>query len=189
MENAIAEIKPNVHKLFLLNTIILVLALVVFIGILFYLKTIIPAGTLSTIRDVGIHIPEINVFPILIGIVILFGIFITVSNYFSLGNIAYHFYKDKMICYKNVFIFKGKEIMIPYSNISRITYHDKFPDTSDVILELSGLKDKEFKMEYIDNGQQTAVSIQNLLNNFKSRYYTAQAQNAKFENILNKDSF
>jgi len=189
METAIAEVKPNFKKLFMLNTIILVFALIAFIGILFYLRTLIPSGTMNILKGIGMNIPEINIFPILVGIVVLFGIIITVSNYFSLGSAAYHFYKDKMVCYKNIFIFKGKEIMIPYSNISRVTYQTKFPDTSDVILELSGLKDKEFKMEYIDDGQQMAISIQNFINNFKSRYYTAQAQNARFENILNKDIF
>jgi len=66
---------------------------------------------------------------------------------------------------------------VPYNNISRIGFgYEGFLNslfkTGAITLELTAMKEKELKMEFIDNAEQVAKYIQKMIGEFKSRYYS-----------------
>jgi len=160
-------LKPNIKKS-VLSVFLEVISITIGIIIcLMLLKFLIPLDVfIEQIQMFGIDIVKITI----IFIIALMGIAIISAglNYLSIRNVKFEFLDDKIEINYSPFLFFISLKTIPYENISMVS-HDKggifsiLFKTGTVILELKGMKEKEIKLEWIDNSEQIAEYIKKLI--------------------------
>lgn len=174
------EVKPNIKKVFLMNIIeivsvalfiaLLAVMFISLIGIEFFSEMLGMFGITSEVKLWHILLWFISAIVAVIAVILSL-------NYVSLGNVRYEFQKDKIVYY-SCFLFvliNSKEV--PYGNVSRISFGSEgflngLFKTGAITLELTAMKEKELKMDFIDNAEQVARYIQKMIGEYKSRYYS-----------------
>ena len=153
MDPPLSVIKPNIRKAFELNLlaiagiIILAVLLLVFLNIMVGLDIFVDTFAMLGVR--------ISVGAILANLTFL--VFLTVGllltlNYIALGKITYTLHNDRIVYSQTFFIIHIHDKTLPYSNIAKMTYKRRpFIDTATINFELSGMKEKHMKMDFIDN--------------------------------------
>lgn len=185
-------LKPNVKKVTLLNVSKVAFAVILVLGIVFYLSMLIDLSIFKEAFGFSENeMPTLSqVITNFILAVVVASIITVIISYMSIGKRQYVFFPDRMEKYTNFLIFNvGKEI-IPYNNIASIRVDMSFSDhlikSGTIILELTGMKKKSVALEYIDNAEGYLPYIQKLLNENKMRQTTGYQFNQKIEETLDR---
>ena len=188
MEAPIAEIKTNIKKAFISDIGVITLVVVLIVGTLIYLNSVVDLGVfLDTLEEFGIEISASTILGWSIFLLSFTTIIILILDYVALGKCSYILYPDKIVYTRNMFIIQLGEQTIPYANIVKISIKKQsFVNASELILELTGMKKDEIKIEFLDNAQQVAMQLHQLIRDYKSRYYAQYAQNQRYQNITSE---
>ena len=193
-EQALGELRPNIKKIFLLNMLKIGFAVGVIITAVAFLNYMIDIkevykGIQEGFSGIGIQFSPPSQTQIIMWVTIaLFGmgIFLMLFNYIALGKVRYIFYSNRLALYRSFLMIQVKEDMIPYSNIVKVSFEKAFPNTGNIALELSGMEQKEIKLQFIDNAVQAVANIQRLIQNYKASYYAQYAQDQRLGNIVDQ---
>jgi len=187
MEQLIYELKPDSKKLFISNLLKLtIIFILVFIGFLLLKNSGFITSFSEILQTFNINLSSDKIF-IFIILVFIFVFFISILlSYLTLSNIRYSFYDEKLVCSQGFLGVKIKEITIPYDNIIRINFKEKGANNGDIELELSGMKNDKFVLEYISNPEEMASYIQSIIDEYKQKKYAEFTENYKRENILDR---
>src|SRR3989344_424189 len=120
-------------------------------------------------------------------------IFLLLGNYLAARNLRYEFYQNKLIAYETAFLLFINSKEVPYQNIVRVSYNNDgifntIFNSGTIVLELSGMKENNIRIEFIDDPQQIVQYMQKLI---RESMYVQQAQfieNSKIDNIINRGS-
>jgi len=112
-------------------------------------------------------------------------------GYFSIMNVKYEFYDDKLTYYRSVMLIFKSSTDISYQNISRVTYEnqgffDGLFNTGTVILDLSSLGEKELMMDFMDNPAEVAKYIQDVLRSYNLKAQAEYTEKYKIKGILDR---
>lgn len=193
----VPEIKPNIKKVFLMN-VIKIVSVAAFISLLDILFVRIIGKDFFQDVLAGLNVTaEFSMWHFTLWSILAIVVIITVvliTNYFVLGNVRYEFYPDKIIHYKSMLFVLLKSKEIPYGNIARINFDyegflNSLFNTGTITIELSAMKEKELKMEFIDNAEQVVRYIQGMIQNYKTRYYAQRTEGYRVDNIFNREGF
>ena len=126
MEAPIAEIKPSIKKAFISNIVIVLVIVTLIIGFMVYLNTIVGLDVfLVTFRDIGFNISPASLVGWFIFLVLFFTSLLLFLNYVALAKVSYTLYPDKIAYSKSFFIMQVSDKVVPYSNISKISFEKK----------------------------------------------------------------
>ncbi len=185
-------LKPNMKKIYI-NDIFKILGSVLFIALL--LLVINSTGSLAFFLDIfsafGINISSSQIFLYFILSISSVTAILLVFSYLSALNIKYEFYNDKLIAYKSSFFIFTNSLEVPYQNIARISLDTKglfksLFNSGTVILELSGMKEREIKVQFIDNIPQAVMFIQTRIREHLSARQAQFTENYKIGNIMGR---
>lgn len=188
MEVPIAEIKPNIKKAFILNILIVGIVVILIIALLIYINSIVGLGIfLDLFREFEIIISPAILLAYSIFIILFFTVVSLVLNYVTLGKISYTLYPNKMVYSKSFFIMKISDKTIPYANIAKISYEKRpFLNTAKVIIELTGMREDKVKIDFMDDAAAVVRKLQELVREYKSKYYAQYSQEYRYQNIMDR---
>lgn len=178
-------LKPNAAKVFFLN-FLKVISIAVIIGVLFFAVKYTIGFEMFLIPfeafDIEVEMPP-NLVYYFIGGALGLALLLGGTNYLSFKGMRYNLYND------NITIMKGlisSPKVIPFQNIQRITSNKNgmfksILNFGSVVFELSGLKEKEIKLDFVDKPEEIASYIQKLVNK------SAQLKQAKFSETYRLD--
>lgn len=191
MEDVIAELKPNSKKIILLNFLKVLTAVLVIVGIIFFINMFVDLNVFKELfpadeSGFDIKMAVTSTF-FLAGFIITAILFL---DYLMLSKVRYAFYNDSLKYRQNFLIMQTSELSIPYNNIVKVTF-EKIPvlNTGSIIIELTGMKEKSIELKFIDNTEQVTSDILKLINEYRSRYYSKKSEEYKYDGILNKEAF
>jgi hypothetical protein len=180
------DIHPNSHKVVLFySAVILGIALGIGWGIIALSQFIDVEFLIETFASLGIIIETPSLTMPMIGIAVL-AVFLVLFVSYGKSHTVYEFAQDRLVHRKNFLIISLGEDDFPYNNISRVSFEDKILKTGNVILDFTGLKINRFTMKFIDNPQETAATIQTLINTYKAQYYAQYNQQYQQDQAFTK---
>ncbi len=191
----IPEVKPNIKKVFLMNVIEVFFAALLIVLVFIVLLKILGGDFLNEILAGFDIVIDINLKYVIwwftLAIVVV-TVIVLIINYFNLGNLRYEFQLDRIVYYDSMLFVLINKKEIPYGNITRIHFDyegflNSFFNTGTITIELSAMKEKEFKMEFIEHAEQVAKYIQRRIRDYKSRYYAKRTEEYKIDNILDRE--
>lgn len=166
---------PNLKKVFFIKftKILLWAALVPLFA--YMLNLIVGLDTFLIVLEafkIKLDISIINISVTFIVAALFLALFSGFLDCIPLIGINYKFYKDKMTVARKESNLKE----VPYKNISRVTYDNNglfktIFKSGTITLELTGLKDKVIKLEFVDNADQLSAYIQNFMDASKKEEY------------------
>lgn len=193
-------LRPNLSKIFLANLIKVSLAMLGIIFGFFMFKisggfSVVDEALYSTVdgiyfalgtnENAAAGFSSSDLVSAGLIIIIVAYVLILIINYFLLSNLRYEFTKDKVTVYLTSYFVLLKRQEIPFRNVTRIFVDDskildKLLKTGSVMLVLSAMNIKEYKIEGIDNPKAVADYIHTL-----KRYYDYRAfrQQKNFSNM------
>lgn len=191
---ALGELRPDIKKVFFLNLVKVALIIGILAGSIYFVKyTIKIQDTLDDIKlgfqELGMQLSppsESEVIRWLIISVSVVSLVLLLANYIMLGKVRYVFYRDRLSLYKSFLMVSIKEQTIPYGSIAKVSYEGSALNTGTVILEISGMNQKEVRLEYIDNADQAVANIQRIIENYRAEYYAQYAQDKRLGNIVSQ---
>jgi hypothetical protein len=188
MDSAIAEIKPNINKAFLLNLLIVLAIVAGIIGLLVFLNMEVGLDLfVDTFQMVGIEINPQSLLWEAIGTILVVTSLLLIMNYVSLGKVTYTLYPDRIVYSKSFFIFQAGKKETPYGNVTKVYYHEKpFLNTAKIILELSGLRQSRMEMDFMDHPGEVAARLQELIREYRSKYYAQYSQQYRLDSIMDR---
>ncbi len=123
METPLAEIKPNIKKAFIFNLLIVGGVVFLIICLLIYLNNIVGLNVFfDVLKQLDVRISPFAVITWSIFLILLFTGFLLILNYVMLSKNVYTIYSDKIVYSRNLFIMQLNEQIIPYSNVTKISY-------------------------------------------------------------------
>ncbi|MFH1589429.1 MAG: hypothetical protein ABIB43_02595 [archaeon] len=170
-------IKPNKSKIFFLISVNALLVLVLAILLLTIIQFITDMGVLYQWR--------ILLMTLVVAVVI-------VIKYFSIKGLKYVFGETNLTIKKYFFIFFKTTKTVSYSNIAKVTIHDKgwlnsILNTGSIIIDVSRMGEKELKLKYIDNPKNFLKTIEEILRSFHVKTQTSYVEQYKIKKALDKD--
>lgn len=188
MEAPIAEIKPNIKKAFILNIMFVGAIVFLIISSLVYIHSIVGLKVfIDAFKELGYNISPSSLLAYSIILTLFVTAILLILDYVALGKISYTIYPDKMVYSKNFFIMQISDKTIPFANITKISYERKiFLNSAKVIVELTGMKENKIEMNFIDNADNVVREIQNLIREYRARYYAQYSQDYRYQNIIEK---
>ncbi len=188
MEAPLAEIKPNIKKAFISNLLIVIGIVILIICLLLYLNNIVGLNVfLDVLKQFDISISPITLLIWSIVIILLFIGLLLILNYVILSKHVYSIYSDKIVYSRNFFVMQLNEQIIPYSNVTKISYEKKpFLNTAAITLELTGMKESRIIFNFIDEAEEVVEKIQNLIKDYRAQYYAQYTQDYRMQNIMNR---
>ncbi|MDP7179671.1 MAG: hypothetical protein QF824_00165 [Candidatus Woesearchaeota archaeon] len=185
-------IRPNFKKIFIVNATKVTLAIATVIFLVVFFKNEIGFDVFTDVLqglELGIEFDPTQIIYFLVGGVVLVYIGLLVFNYMLLQNIRYELLQDKLISYVTAFFILLDSKEIHYKNIARISFDtdgliNGLLNTGHITLELSAMNEKTFTIEYVDNPEQVAQYLQQLIRYFNSNEYAQQGANIRVGNIL-----
>jgi len=189
------EVKPNLKKVFLMNIITVVsIALVILLLIIMFSRIVGTEFFQEVAGGFGFDV-EIELWHVILWFIlaiVIVTLVILVINYFSLSNVRYEFQPEKIVYYRSLFFVLLNSKGIPYANIAKINFDyegflNSLFNTGKITIELTAMKEKEFKMEFIDNAEQVAKYIQKMIQDYRSRYYAQRTEEYKVDNIFKRE--
>jgi len=191
MENVLAELKPNINKIFLLSVLKFMGVVALIIGAALYLKSVVGFKVYSDVlRELGIEITTDMLVSMFIGAVLMGMGFMLLVHYIRLGQVKYILLGDKLVSYQNIYIVQLNKDEVPYQNIKRIVF-EPIPllNTGHITIELSGMKKASTELKFIDNAEKLAAKIHDYVNQYKAKYYLKHAKEEKIQTIFEKRGF
>jgi len=188
MEAPVAEIKPSIKKAFILNIMIISGVVLLIIVLLIILESLVGLDLfLDVFKEMGLNVSVTSLLLYSIFITIFITVLLLIMNYVSLGKVRYTLYPDKIVYSKSLFILQIHDKEIPYQNITKITYEKKpFLKTSKVCFELTGMKENKITIDFIDNAEEVVQKIQELIREYRAKYYARYSNEYKYQNIMDK---
>ncbi len=180
-------LKPNIKKVFIINLIKVMFALLILFIAYYLIKTV---GA-DIMRDF-VEYFEISVEgPVLLWFFIgaVFVLFLAlILNYVSTAGEKYEFYPNKVV------ISKGRTIEVAYDYVSRVSYDNVGFENSlfnmgTIIIEFSGIREKQAKLEFIDNFLEKTRKIHDLINGYRLKKQAIYSEKARISSILDKEIF
>jgi|TARA_B100002003_G_C14140945_1_gene548638 hypothetical protein len=172
---------PNTKKVFLKNFLMVIMIALGIIALFLYLHWIVGIDVLLyplEVFNIFVDVKLVIIYFIsgVAGLSLLLGIL----NYFAVKGIRYTFYKDMLRLERTASFVLLDSVDIPYKNVFKVDYdNDGFFNTifnsGTVVLELNHMKKKVEKLMFIDNAQEVALYIQNIIKKIK------QMEQAKFD--------
>lgn len=186
MEAPLAEIKPNIKKAFIRNILIVGGIVFLVIIVLLCLNSVVGLSIfLDVIGVLGIVISPLAVLAYFIFFVLFFTALSLILNYVTLGKIGYTLYQDKMVYSESFFIVHISDKVIPYANITKISYEKKpFLNTAKIILDLTGMKQDKVTLNFIDEAEEVVSKLQELVREYRAKYYAKYSQEYRYQNIM-----
>ena len=183
---AVAEIRSNVGKAFFLNLFFVGIIVVLIIGISIYLNTVVGLGIfLDGLKVIGVTISGKALLGYIVALTLLATVLILVLNYVNLGKMRVILYRNKLEYSKSLFVMQLSENEISFENIAKVSIEKKpFFNTSKIILGLNGLKQDKLEIDFIDDAEEVAAKIQELIKDYRARYYAQYTQNYRMQNIM-----
>lgn len=183
---------PKIEKIILKNTFTIIGVVLLIIIILLILHPIVRLDVfLLPLESFGITVdPQDILLYGLLGVLAII-VFLLGGNYLVLRNVKYELYQDKLILYKNSFLFFIKSTEIPYSNIVKVLYNNdgifnKIFNSGTVVLDLSGMKEDKIEMQFIDNVEENVKYIQEVIHKFQSLKQSEYTQNYRIARVLDE---
>jgi len=188
MEAPLAEIKPNIKKAFILNILIIGAVVILIIALLIYLNIIVGLDIfLDVFNEFGYNVSSASLLSYSIFFILFLTTLLLISNYVILGKISYTLYPDKIVYNKSLFIMRISDKTIPYANIAKISYEEKpFLNTAKVVVELTGMKEPKVELDFIDDAAEVVRKIQDLIREYRSKYYAQYSQDYRYQNIMDR---
>ncbi|MFH1642822.1 MAG: hypothetical protein ABIC04_08055 [Nanoarchaeota archaeon] len=189
MEDVVAELQPNSKKIVLLSFLKLFGVLALIGGLLYFLSIFVDFSMFEVfLGELNVEINLTAMFIPMLGIIITLVLIVLAIKYFEYSNVSYVFLKEGFKYYES-FINK-KELFIPYANIVKVWF-ETIPvlNTGNITIELSGMKEKNVEIKFVDNTQKVASDIMTLINQYKSRYYAQKGEEYKFDSIMDREGF
>jgi len=189
MEQILSELKPNSKKIVLSNFLKILMIVVIIAIILFIINLVVDFNSIKE----GLAIIGIN---FSLGPLIKVGIYVIVIalssfllfGYLESNKIRYVFTKDGIKVYQNLLLVQLNELFIPYNNIVKVTFEEMpILNAGNIILELTGTKDRNMEFKFIDNPQQVAAYILKLINEYWAKYYAERSEEYKYQRILGRE--
>jgi len=189
------DIKPNTKKVFLMNSVkVGSAALVVVLVAAVFIKLVGGEFLVEIFEGLGFSV-EVKFWQVFLWfIVAVAGILavLLVLNYITVGSLRYEFQPDKIVCYSCIFYILINSKDVPYENIVRINFDYKgffnsMFNTGTITIELTAMKEREVKMEFIDNAEQVAKFIQRKVQEYKSQYYAQRAEEYRVDKVLSRE--
>jgi hypothetical protein len=172
---------PNTKKVLLKNFLMVIMIALGIIALFLYLHWIVGIDVLLyplEVFNIFVDVKLVIIYFIsgVAGLSLLLGIL----NYFAVKGIRYTFYKDMLRLERTASFVLLDSVDIPYKNVFKVDYdNDGFFNTifnsGTVVLELNHMKKKVEKLMFIDNAQEVALYIQNIIKKIK------QMEQAKFD--------
>jgi len=192
MEYKSVTIKPNAKKIFILNILKILIFSVIAIAIIIVIDVFTILDSLVEIFKIfnyGVEVNQIVFFLIILVVTISLGALI--RNYIIVSNLSYEIYYDKIIYVNNaMFIFKNT-VEINFRNVVRIYFSTKglinqMFGTGSIIIDLTGLDKKSITLDFIGNIEQVTSYLQNVINKYRARMYSVEAERQKIGDIVEK---
>ncbi len=183
---------PNRKKVMLASVIKIVFSIFFLIFLLIILELTAGLSSFSYILETfGIKLEGTYVLLWLILILFLASAFILMGIYLSIINSRYEFYDSKMIGYSNALLLFTNSRDVPYQNIVKVWYESKgffnnMFNIGTIILDLSGMAEKDFRMSNMDSVQETVASVQQILRSYQLRAQAQYTERHKIDSMLEK---
>ncbi|MBW2974968.1 hypothetical protein KY366_04590 [Candidatus Woesearchaeota archaeon] len=187
-EAAVSEIKPNIKKAFILNILVVSGIVVMVIALLIYLNSIVGLDVfMEAFKELGLEVSASLLLAYSIFLILFVTALLLILNYIVLGKSSYTLYRDKMVYTKSLFIIQIRDKAVPYANVTKVSYDKKaFLGTARIILDLTGMKEKQVELDFIDDVEEVVKEIHNLIREYRSRYYAQYAQEYRMQNIMDQ---
>jgi hypothetical protein len=186
------ELKPNTKKVFLSNFLKVISTSLLIAGVFCVTVYIIGIETLLMPFDVfGIEVETSKIALIFLVSIFAVAFFASLLNYFSVKGIKYVIFSDKILVYRVLFFWMISSKEVSYENVIRVSYtnngfFNKIFNSGSVVLDLSGLKEREIKLEFIDEPLEISRYIQTVVNKYKKVQQAIFDEKHKVESILNQ---
>jgi hypothetical protein len=167
-------LKPNLKKIFLKNMFNVLIAIVLIAFSLAFIHFFVGLDVfLVPYEALGLSISPIKILSNLLLAVIALVAFSIVSNFLLEQHTRYDFYFNKLVSHKSRLLILTKLKEIPYHNIVKVSYNqdgifNKLFRSGTVIVEISGMKFPQLKMEFMDHSEHVARYIHHLLYHYKT---------------------
>jgi len=191
-------LRPDTRKSFLFNVFKIVGAVALIIGIVFYINYVVDMSIFfDALKIIGINIniaQKALLIQFIIAVIVITGLLLTL-NYLSLNKERYVFYEDKLVYYKNFLLIMIHKTEIPYQNIIRVNFDNDIFDAhveggmlakGTINIELTGMEEKNIKLEFIDDTKTAVKNIQTLLTKYKTKAYARYIEKNKINNIVDR---
>ncbi len=186
MDVPLAEIRPSVKKAFISNILFISGIVILIIAILLYLNAIVGLDIfLDSFKEIGVIISPQKLLMYSIFAIVSITVLMLLLNYVTLSKVYYTLYQDKIKYSKSLFIVQVKDQTIPYPNIARVSYKKKaFLNTSKITIDLTGMKENKVEIDFVDDVEDVVRKIQDLMREFRARYYAQYTQDYRMNNIM-----
>jgi ABC-type sugar transport system permease subunit len=139
----------------------------------------------------NVEVDTLKIVYIFIAAVFCIALVASALNYFSVKGVKYGLYKNRLKIYRTAFFLLLSSKEVSYENVFRVTYNNKgffnkLFKSGCVVLELSGTKNKEAKLEFIDNPLKVSEYIQKLIQNYRQMQQAVFDERHKIESILDQ---
>lgn len=181
-------LKPNISKVFIINLSRVIFVLFI-LFIAYYLIITVGADIMKDF--VEYFNIDVGNAPVLLWFFIgaVFVLFLSlVLNYVSTARQKYEFYEDRLV------FSKGKTVEVAYDYVSRVSYdsagfENQLFNTGTIIIEFSGIREKEVRLEFIDNFLDNTRKIHDLINRYRLKKQSEYAEKARMGSILDRERF
>jgi len=185
-------LQPSVAKVCLLNVSKVIIAVIIILGLIYYLSTLVDLSIFKEALDIKEgELPSMGDMTIRFVIAVIIASVITLTlSYLSIGKKQHLFYTDRLESYKSYMLFNVSKKTFPYTNIVSIRAVQDFTDsllgTGRIVIGLTAMKEKNVTLEFIDKADEYVPYIQTLLNNARTQYGMAYQQNKTIQNTLDR---
>jgi uncharacterized membrane protein YdbT with pleckstrin-like domain len=183
------NIRANSYKDFFGSflTVAIIVGVIIWTGI-FLNNTVDFAGTWEDITDQTLNIESVGT--ALLIIIIGLAVVVLLLNYLGIMNIRYTLTEQGIRVKEPQMMVISRTIDIKFENITRIyvekTLNNQILGGGNIVVELTGIKDKNVSLKSIDNPDQVMQFIMQKQNEHNMQKQYQYTQGAKIDTILNK---
>lgn len=181
-------LRPNINKVFIINLARMMFVLLI-LFIAYYLIKTVGVDIMGDFVDYfNVEVGKSNI-PLWFFIGAVFVLFFSLMlNYISTARQKYVFYEDRLV------FSKGRTLEIAYDYVSRVSYEsagyeNQIFNMGTIIIEFSGVGEKDVKLEFIDNFLENTKKIHDLINGYRLKKQAIYSEKVRISSILDKERF
>jgi len=192
IDKPVRVVRPNLLKIFFRNMIIIIVAVLLFIGLLLYIQVQIGLDSFSApLLELGFQIDAAQVIVYTILIIVFGSALLLLGNYLANKSVRYEFYDGKVKVYETQVLVIITSKVISFDNIIKINYvnnglMNKILDYGDISITLSGTGNSEQLLKYLDNVVANTEYFQQLLGKFNAMKQYRVVEEQKIQNIVSR---